>query len=379
MRLLHTADWHLGRAFHGEDLLGAQAAAIDALVDLAASSRVDAVLVAGDVYDRALPPVGAVELASEALARLAEVAPVVVISGNHDSASRLGFGTRVFERAGLHVRTEVAGIGRPVLLGDLAVYPVPYLEPDAVREALGAGRGHEAVVTAAMDRARADLAGRPAGTRAVAVAHAFVAGGAESSSERDLAVGGAASVPPRAFTGMDYVALGHLHAPQSAGGARVRYAGSPLAYSFSEASHVKSATLVELGAAREAPGLEVVALPVPRGLRALHGTLAELLADPGLADAEGDWVQATLTDAERPADAMARLRRRFPHAVVLLFAPEGAESRAPTAYGSLSALGDEELVSRFVVDMRGGDGPREAELELLRDALAGARVTGAAA
>src|SRR5215217_9623274 len=158
MRFLHTADWHLGRPFHGESLLDAQAAAIDHIAAVAREQAVDAVLVSGDLYDRALPPVEAVRLADDALGRLSEICPVVVISGNHDSATRLGFGSGLLSRAGVHVRTDPTAVGRPVLLGGACVYAIPYLEPDVTRAALGAAeRGHAAVLGAAMASVRADL------------------------------------------------------------------------------------------------------------------------------------------------------------------------------------------------------------------------------
>src|SRR3954468_15068061 len=138
MRFLHTADWHLGRPFHGESLLDAQADAIEHVADVARASADGAILVFGDLYDRALPPVDAVRLADEALSRLSEVCPVVVISGNHDSAARLGFGSALLDRAGVHVRTAVAGIGTPVDLAGARVFAIPYLEPDLARAALGA-------------------------------------------------------------------------------------------------------------------------------------------------------------------------------------------------------------------------------------------------
>ena len=207
MRLLHTADWHLGRAFHGEELLGAQAAFVDFVVAAARSAQVDGVLIAGDLYDRALPPVDAVRLASEALARLAEVAPVVVISGNHDSAARLSFGAELFASADVHLRTHPLSASTPVPLADGWVYAVPYLEPDLVREPLGIEeRTHAAAIDAAMARVREDAVRREGPL--VVMAHAFVAGGMPSESERDLAVGGAANVPAFAFDGAHYVALG---------------------------------------------------------------------------------------------------------------------------------------------------------------------------
>lgn len=267
MRLLHTSDWHLGRSFHRVGLLEAQAAFLDHLVATVHAHGVDAVLVSGDVYDRAVPPLPAVELFDTALHRLAEAGvPTVMISGNHDSARRLGVGAGLIERAGIHLRTDPAGIGTPVVLtdahGDVALYGLPYLEPALVREQLGAPKGgHEAVLAAAMDRVRADLAGR-AGTRSVVLAHAFVAGGAPSDSERDITVGGVAAVPAGVFDGVDYVALGHLHGSQTLT-PRVRYSGSPLAYSFSEADHRKTMWLVDLGADGAVLTAERVDCPVP--------------------------------------------------------------------------------------------------------------------
>lgn len=376
MRLLHTADWHLGRAFHGEELLGAQAAFVDFLVALAREAHVDGIVLAGDLYDRALPPVDAVRLASEALARLAEHAPVVAISGNHDSAARLGFGAELLATAGLHLRTDPLAAAEPIPLGDGWAYAVPYLEPDLVRERLGVEqRTHAAALGAAMERVRADAARRSGPV--VVAAHAFVAGGAPSESERDLAVGGAASVPASAFDGADYVALGHLHGPQAVGGGAGRYAGSPLAFSFSEAGQAKSVALVDVSAGA-LPLVELVPCPVPRALATLRGTLDALLADPRLADREDAWVQATLTDPIRPADAMERLRRRFPHAVALAFDPQGAGALPGDSYQRLRGLDDEQLVRRFVADTRGREADDD-ELALLRDALTARRVAELAA
>ncbi len=368
MRLLHTADWHLGRTFHGVSLLEAQTTYVDWLVDVAREAAVDAVLVSGDIYDRALPPVDAVRLADEAFARLVERAPVVVISGNHDSAARLAFGAGLFERAGLHLRTDVARIGEPVLIGDAAIYPIPYLEPDVARRELEVEeRGHGPVLEAAMACIRDDIALRP-DRRTIVMAHAFVAGAEASESERDLSVGGVYSVPPATFKGVDYVALGHVHSPQTAG-RNGRYAGSPLAFSFSERSHVKSAAIVELGGATE-----LAPCPVPRPLAVLRGTLEELLSEPQHAAAEDAWVQVTLTDAVRPADAMERLRARFAHTVALSFDPAGDIAIAEGSYSQrLKGLDDRALAAAFVEDVR-GDGPDEAEQELLDAALGAARL-----
>lgn len=372
MRFLHTADWHLGRPFHGESLLDAQAGAIEHVAEVARSYAVDAILVSGDLYDRALPPVEAVRLADDALGRLSELCPVVVISGNHDSATRLGFGSGLLARAGVHVRTDPTAIGRPVLVGGACVYAIPYLEPDVTRAALGCEeRGHGPVLGAAMAAVRADLATRPAGTRSIVMAHAFVTGAVGCASERDLAVGGAASVAAATFAGVDYVALGHLHGPQRMG-ERARYAGSTVPFSFSEARHRKSVAVVDL--AGPEPQVELVPFPVARPLAMLRGTLDELLADPAHAGHERAWVHATVTDPVRPRDAMEALRRRFAHAVVLAFDPQGAGARPEGTYAErLRGLDDAELLSRFVRDVRGTDAEAD-ELALLGDALTAGRV-----
>ncbi|WZH53643.1 MAG: exonuclease SbcCD subunit D [Nocardioides alkalitolerans] len=354
MRILHTSDWHLGRSFHRADLLGHQAAFVDHLLEVVVSEGVDLVVVAGDVYDRALPPVDAVRLADDAIARLAATpARVVVSSGNHDSARRLGFGARVMDAAGVHVRTDPAGVGVPVLVedrhGPVAVHALPYLDPDAVREPWGlAARSHEAALGAAMQRVRADLAGRP-GTRSVVLAHAFVAGAQPSESERDIAVGGVDRVPTSVFDGVDYVALGHLHSPHVLDD-RLRYSGSPLAYSFSEAAQTKGSWLVDL-AADGSVRAELVPAPVPRRLARLRGTLEELLADPTLAGHEDAWVQATLTDPVRPRGAMDRLRRRFPHALVLGF--ESSDRPAGLPPRPTAGRGAHDVTLDFVSFVRG--------------------------
>jgi DNA repair protein SbcD/Mre11 len=383
MRILHTSDWHLGRSFHREDLLGAQAAYVDHLVDVVRSERVDLVVVSGDVYDRALPPVDAVQLAGEALRRLTAISVrVILTSGNHDSAPRLGFAADLIDAAGIHLRTDPAGVASPVVIpdahGGVAVYGVPYLEPDLVRGQWRiAQRSHQAVLDEAMRQVRADLVRRPAGTRSVVLAHTFVAGARQSDSERDISVGGVASVALDTFDGVDYAALGHLHGRHTLS-PRVRYSGSPLAYSFSEAPQRKGSWLVELGAAGLGP-VEFVDAPVPRALALLRGSLEELLSDPRHTKAESAWVHATLTDARRPSQALERLRRRFPHTLVLKFEPVGV---APGPQESMAdrVLGrsDAEIMARFFLDMR-GSAPEPEEAALLRAACDSCRVAEDAA
>ncbi|GHJ39103.1 exonuclease SbcCD subunit D [Streptomyces sp. TS71-3] len=381
MRFLHTSDWHLGRSFHRASLLDAQAAFVGHLVDTVRERAVDAVLVAGDVYDRAVPPLAAVELFDDTLHRLAGLGvPTIMISGNHDSARRLGVGAGLLGRAGIHLRTDPAGCATPVLLrdrhGEVAFYGLPYLEPALVKDEFQVtGPSHEAVLGAAMDRVRADLAARPAGTRSVALAHAFVTGGEASDSERDITVGGVAAVPAGVFSGVDYVALGHLHGCQTIN-PRVRYAGSPLAYSFSEAGHRKSTWLVDL-AADGGVTAERVDCPVPRPLARIRGHLEDLLADPALAEHEDAWVEATLTDPVRPAEPMARLTERFPGVLSLLFAPERPPGDPDESYARrLAGRDDQQIAEDFIAHVR-GTGPDEDERALLRDAFDGARAEDA--
>ncbi|MGX2998476.1 exonuclease SbcCD subunit D [Streptomyces sp. JNUCC 64] len=373
MRLLHTSDWHLGRAFHRVNLLDAQARFLDHLVATVREHGVEAVVVSGDVYDRAVPPLAAVELYDDALHRLAaEGVPTVMISGNHDSARRLGVGAGLLDHAGVHLRTDPSAVGTPVLLrdahGEVAFYGLPYLEPALVGDAFGIPRPrHESVLAAAMDRVRADLAGRPATTRSVVLAHAFVTGGRPSDSERDITVGGVASVPLGVFDGVDYAALGHLHGCQTLGD-RVRYSGSPLAYSFSEADHRKSMWLVDLDATGEVRA-ERIDCPVPRPLARLRGSLDELLADPGLTVHEDAWVEATLTDPVRPEDPMSRLAARFPHVLSLVFAPDRPAGDPDVSYARrLSGRTDQEITEDFVAHVRGA-GPDDRERDVLRAAL----------
>ncbi|MGW7023439.1 exonuclease SbcCD subunit D [Streptomyces decoyicus] len=384
MRFLHTSDWHLGRSFHRVSLLSAQRAFLDHLVETVRAREIDAVLVAGDVYDRAVPPLAAVELFDDALHRLAGLGvPTVMISGNHDSARRLGVGSGLMEQAGIHLRTDPAGCGTPVLLADahgpVALYGLPYLEPAMVRDTLGARRAdHAEVLGAAMDRVRADLAGRPAGTRSVVLAHAFVTGGAVSDSERDITVGGVASVPVAVFDGVDYAALGHLHGCQTLT-ERVRYSGSPLAYSFSEAGHRKSSWIVDLDA-DGAVHAERVDCPVPRPLARIRGPLEQLLDDPEPGRHEESWVEATLTDTARPHEPMARLARRFPHIVSLVFDPDEGPTRSLASYAQrLRGRSDQEIAEDFVEHVRSGRVADEQERDELRSAIDEVRVDDMAA
>lgn len=399
MRLLHTSDWHLGRSFHGVGMLDAQRAFIDQLVGVVRDQRVDVVLIAGDVYDRALPGVDVVGLLDDALVRLTGAgAKVVLTSGNHDSAIRLGFASRLLERGGVHLRTRLAELDTPLLLplseatddagadaglddgagAVLAIYGIPWLEPRLVAGQLGVETAsHFEVTRAATALIRADLAARSQ-TRtvhSVVLAHTFASGGISSESERDLSIGGVGAVPLDLFDGFSYTALGHLHGRQALSPA-VRYSGSPLAYSFSEAKHRKGGWLIDVGAGGVTAVTEVL-WDTPRELAVLRGKLEELLVEEEHAWAEGAYCQITLTDAQRPSQAMERLRARFPDTLVLGFDPEGAEASVGTSYSSrlAQAVDDLSICCGFLEHVRGRSAD-DGESAVLAEALEAVRLEG---
>ena len=386
MRLLHTSDWHLGRQFHGASLIQEQAAALDRIVELAAAAEVDAVLIAGDIYDRAIPPAEAVALFNDTLARLSRGGvAVVAIAGNHDSHVRVSVYDPLLSAFGVTIRGDVRRAHEPVLVsprrggGPVAIYPLPYLEPavdgpslQVEPEADGAeGQGrisHQQVTRWALAAIQRDRQTRP-GHRSVLVAHTFVAGGEPSESERQLSIGNVDRVSVETFAGFDYVALGHLHGSQQLDGPRVAYSGTPLPYSFSEQHHTKSVRLVELDAAGHV-SVEVVPLGVGRPLRTLEGPLESLCHEPRYASAAEAWLRVVLTDEVLPLQAMARLRQRFPHVAELRHRPPDvqrstASERNQQVRQARSSL---ELALAFFADQQ-GRAPSEAESALVRQAL----------
>jgi exonuclease SbcD len=401
MRFLHTSDWHLGRSLHRADLREAQETFLGHLVETARAEKADAVLVSGDVYDRAIPPLDAVRMCEDALMRLrATGARVILISGNHDSARRLGFSSALIDAAGVHVRTRPEALADPVLLdddhGQVAFYGIPYLEPAFGLPVAGGGeaeagadtasgqdptagdgepaeapprRDHQSVLREAVARVRADAATRAA-ARPVVLAHAWVTGGEVSDSERDIRVGGVGDVPRSVFDGLSYVALGHLHGQQTLAD-HVRYSGSPLPYSFSEAHHRKGSWLVELGGGGKLSA-ERVPAPVYRRLSMLRGTIEELLASREHDGVEGDFLAVTLTDRARPEAAMDRLRRRFPHVLTLAFEPAGVVADERSYVGMTTGKGDLEVAAEFVKHVRDTE-PTPGERDLLAAAFEASR------
>lgn len=373
MRILHTSDWHVGRTFHGVDLLADQSRALTEIAGIVEHEGVDVVVLAGDVYDRSVPGSDAVRVCNRAFVALREAgAEIVATPGNHDSPARLGAGADFAAAGGLHLRTSVASLEDPVMLADehgpVCFYGLPYLEPDVCRAQLGvaSARTHQEVLDAAMGRVRADLAARGGG-RSVVLAHAFVVGGEATGSERSISVGGAETVSASAFEGVDYVALGHLHSPQVIGPG-LRYSGSPLPYSFGERSDDKAVWIVDVGA-EGLEGVRAAALTSARGLSVLTGTLEDLLSSDAHAHAQEDYVSAVLRDDRRPQEPMRRLRERFPHVVHVEWDRPGGNPELKYRE-RVRGRGDADIVRAFLHDVRGD--PTEQEMTLVNEALAAA-------
>lgn len=314
MRFIHTSDWHLGRLFFGEALTEEQAALLREFVALAKDMKPDAILIAGDVYDRSVPPADAVELLDEVLAKLVLDCdiPVLMIAGNHDSGPRLAFGNRFFGKNRLHVCSSVAP-GSVTLTdewGPVKVLLVPYADTAAVRLGLEDAEVTDADAAISRRMARQDQTAVHEG-RSVAVVHAFLTGGQASESERPLSVGGTGAVSTEHFDGFNYVALGHLHRPQQMKAGRLTYSGSLMKYSFDEALQKKGVYWVELdgeGNLRQ----EFLPLAPRRDVRVVEGLFNELMRGPQNGENSDDYLSVTLLDEAPVIQAIHRLRNLYP-------------------------------------------------------------------
>jgi len=322
MRILHTADWHLGRIFFGVHLTEDQAYVLDQFVDLVTETKADAVIIAGDIYDRSVPPVEAVKLLDDTLTRLAFgcKTPVFLIAGNHDSPDRLGFGSRLMTYQNLHVSGSFANICDPIILSDthgpVYFYPIPYAEPSVIKgefhidDSLDHNQGMQTVIRSIRSTFKPDH-------RNVAIAHAFVRGGIVSDSERPLTVGGTGEVDCACFSGFNYSALGHLHKSQTVysgsdensigKNTNVTYSGSLLKYSFRETEHRKSVSLVTLNK-KGRTTIEEIGLSPKRDVRSIKGTLEEIIRGAESDYRREDYLMVTLEDKGALLDAMGKLR-----------------------------------------------------------------------
>ncbi len=389
MRIAHTSDWHLGRSFGPVSLHDDQASFCDVFVGIVNDHDVDLVIIAGDIFDRAIAPTESIELFRTTLRRLRDLeVTVAVISGNHDGADRLSPYDDLLDGSGVYVRGGYEGIGRVIPLefrdGPLDLVLLPFLDPIAapdddpdrtVDEKLDRSvqRTHHEVLADAVKQTHSELRA----PRSVAVAHAFVIGGdrpedrpQESDSERVVEVGGHGAVNASVFKGFSYTALGHLHRPQNVGRENIRYCGTPLPYSFSE-DHQKSVTIVDMDAAG-AVEIDTVRLAVGRKVYSMTGTMEELLDSTSHRDAEGRFVRATVTDPGVVLDAKSRLEARYPLTVEVHLQPSGVvATTAVELQASPDRIDPLETVVAFWSERQGAE-PDDLERELLTAAVAAA-------
>lgn len=320
MRFIHTSDWHIGRQFHNVSLLDDQRHVLEQLLLYIEQEAVDAVVIAGDIYDRAIPPAAAVELLDDLLTKICMQmrVPVILIPGNHDSAQRLRFGSRQLSQAGLHILADLNKVTEPVVIsheeGDVAFYGVPYNDPETVRNLFDEpvstyDEAHSYLVEKITSIKSNDIAN-------VLISHCFIDGAEESDSERPLSIGGSDRVSYQPCAAFDYVALGHLHSPQSKGENHIRYCGSLLKYSFSEQQQNKGVTLVEINANGLQSAKHLPLLP-RRNMRVLEGELSTLLEQGKVDPNNEDYLLIRLTDRHAILEPMSKLRAVYPNVLQL--------------------------------------------------------------
>lgn len=317
MRFFHTADWHLGRIFHNVSLLEDQKYIIRQLITEIEQKNPDAVIIAGDIYDKAIPPEGAIRLLEDFIHHVAGQlsVPIIMISGNHDSGARLSFASSVLKKADVHIIGKSTLDTIPIILndqhGEIYVYPLPYLSPLAARSLYKDGeiKSHQDVI----DRqVLCILNQHPKDKRSILIMHEFVIGSTESESERQLTVGGTSHIDASIVSQFDYVAIGHLHRPQACGHEHIRYSGSLLKYSFSEVNHSKGITEVIFDANGFAEHHSIPLTP-KRDMRIIQGALDDILQQARLDTCTEDFICAELLDNGVLYEPMRRLQEVYPN------------------------------------------------------------------
>lgn len=317
MKFLHTSDWHLGRQFHQVSLLDDQRAVLEQLIEFLRQNPVDAVIVAGDIYDRSVPPTAAIDLLDEVVSVICGElnTPLLMIPGNHDGAKRLGFAAKQMKKSGLHIFADFEQMMEPVVLhseqaGEVAFWGMPYNDPELVRHCYQSEiNSHD---TAHQLLCEKILAQTTASQRNVLISHCFVDGAMESESERPLSIGGSDRVDHRHFLPFDYVALGHLHQPQMKGAEHIRYSGSLMKYSFGEQHQSKGATLVEFDRQGFVSATHVP-LQAPHQMRIIEGELEAIIAAGAIDPQAHDYLLVRLLDKHAILDPMEKLRQVYPN------------------------------------------------------------------
>lgn len=318
MKFLHLSDLHIGKRVNEFSMLEDQEYILTKIINIIDDEKPDAVVIAGDVYDKSVPSAEAVQLFDDFLCRLAKrKLQVFVISGNHDSAERMAFGGRIMDISGVHMSPVYNGNVEAISLedefGKVNFYMLPFVKPANVRRFF-----EDAQIESYTDAIRVAVENMNvnADERNVIVTHQFVTG-AEKCESEEISVGGSDNVDASVFDAFDYVALGHIHGPQNIGSERVRYCGTPLKYSFSEAKHKKSVTVVEMGG-KGSLKIKTIALEPKRDMREIKGTYAEITLKENYADTNtDDYMHITLTDEEDIPDAIGKLRVIYPNLMKL--------------------------------------------------------------
>lgn len=318
MRLIHLSDLHLGKRLNEFSLIEDQEFILREIYSIISEERPDIIVIAGDIYDKPVPSAEAVRLFDDFLTKAAEQTKhIFVISGNHDSAERIAFGSHIMEKSGIHMSPVYDGNIVPTILsdeyGDFGVYMLPFIKPVSVRRFFPDTEieTYTDAVNTAVDAMNADFS-----RRNILITHQFVTGAQKSDSE-EISVGGTDNVDSSAFDGFDYVALGHIHGPQNVGSERIRYCGTPLKYSFSEAAQVKSVTVAEI---REKGCLDIRTVPlVPmRDMREIRGEFEMICsAEFSRSGNNGDYLRVILTDDEEIPEAMGKLRTVYPNIMMI--------------------------------------------------------------
>jgi len=345
MKLLHTSDWHIGRIFYNVSLLEDQRYALAHLIEIIKEHAVDGVIIAGDIYDRAVPPATAVKVLDDWLYTVVSQMkiPVFMISGNHDSAQRLSFGSRQLKASGLTIVGDFDEMLTPMVLtkGEVSVQisGIPYSDPEHVRdhyqcEVRDYDHAHQLLTEKVKQSQHADMP-------SIVVSHCFIDGAQESESERTLSVGGADRVSYKHFEPFNYVALGHLHQPQHKGHQYIRYSGSLLKYSFSEEAHTKGATIVSFDK-NGVTDIEPIAISAKRDMRSVEGSFDEIITKGATDPKPDDYILARITDTAAILDPMAKIRQVYPNALHL-------ERSTPSTNAS-DAI-DRELFKRNELDV----------------------------
>lgn len=383
MRFLHTADWHLGRIFYGQYLTDDQAHVLEnQFFSILKDEKIDGILLAGDVFDRAVPPIEAIELWDSIITRLAMdyKVPLFVVSGNHDGAERLEVGRSMLSQSGIHIWGSPHHALQPFEFegvdGKVAICPMPFSEPRRIGDALGLGttasktvdidmtedslfsyvetneqepvslnlHNYDQMYQAWSNHLRNQV---PKGMRSIAISHAFVMGGDVGGSERTLSIGGSEQVSPQVFKDFHYTALGHLHGSQRMGADYIRYSGSPLKYSFDEHTQKKSFTIVDMDTKGQ---VDISTIPVEakRDVVILEGYFEDLLNNKELqAKHKDDYVQARLLDAMPIMDGMAKLRQVYHRCMTIDLVGRVATPMADMDEAVFKELNERELFNQF--------------------------------